>query len=225
MAPSAHKLRMRSCRIAQRCESRVIDIASFRFDLWFMAKLDLPPGGKSFLLPNSAVNTVPIHSSLLYAGRHDDLLAGSVAVMNSENTAKNVDLRPVTKIIASYVGNHTLAPDQLSALIISVQQTLRDLGKPAPLPAPRTPAVPIKRSVQRDQVVCLECGFRGKTLRRHLGTRHGLQIAEYLRRWDLASDHPLTAPAYSEQRSTMAKELGLGRARSRPRGRARRAKA
>jgi predicted transcriptional regulator len=145
--------------------------------------------------------------------------------MNSDATTKNADLRPVTKIISSYVGNHTLAPDQLSALIVSVQQTLRDLGKPAPLPVPRTPAVPVRRSVQRDHVICLECGFKGKTLRRHLGTRHGLQVAEYLRRWDLASDHPLTAPAYSEQRSTMAKELGLGRKRSRPRGRARRAKA
>jgi predicted transcriptional regulator len=144
--------------------------------------------------------------------------------MNGENTTKDVDLRPVAKIIASYVGNHTLAPDQLSALIISVQQALRDLGKPAQLPAPRTPAVPVRRSVQRDHVICLECGFRGKTLRRHLGTRHGLQIAEYLRRWELASDHPLTAPAYSEQRSTMAKELGLGRKRSRPRSRTRRAK-
>src|SRR5271166_6096121 len=137
--------------------------------------------------------------------------------MNTENTARNVDLRPVTKIIASYVGNHSLAPEQLPALIISVQQALRDLGKPAP--------VPVRRSVQHDHVVCLECGFRGKTLRRHLGTRHGLQTAEYLRRWELASDHPLTAPAYSEQRSTMAKELGLGRKRSRPRGRPRRAKA
>lgn len=144
--------------------------------------------------------------------------------MNTDDTDKNIDLRPVTKIIASYLGNHTLAPDQLSALIVSVQQALRDLGKPAETPALRTPAVPVRRSVQHDNVVCLECGFKGKTLRRHLGTRHGLQIAEYLRRWDLPSDHPLTAPAYSEQRSTMAKELGLGRKRSRPRGRPRRAK-
>jgi predicted transcriptional regulator len=150
--------------------------------------------------------------------------AGSEVVMNTDDTTKNVDLRPVTKIIASYLGNHTLPPDQLSALIVSVQQALRDLGKPAETPALRTPAVPVRRSVQHDNVVCLECGFRGKTLRRHLGTRHGLQIAEYLRRWDLPSDHPLTAPAYSEQRSTMAKELGLGRKRSRSRGRPRRAK-
>jgi predicted transcriptional regulator len=144
--------------------------------------------------------------------------------MNTENAAKNVDLRSVTKIIASYVGNHKLSPDQLAELIVSVQQALRELGTPAPIAVPRTPAVPVRRSVQHDHVVCLECGFRAKTLRRHLGTRHGLQIAEYLRRWDLPSDHPLTAPAYSEQRSTMAKQLGLGRKRERPRGRPRRAK-
>jgi predicted transcriptional regulator len=145
--------------------------------------------------------------------------------MDSDNTPESVDLRPVTKIVASYVGNHTLPPDQLPALIAAVQQTIRQLGKPIPAQAARTPAVPVRRSVQRDHVVCLECGFRGKTLRRHLGMRHGLQVTEYLRRWDLPSDHPLTAPAYSEQRSTMAKQLGLGRKRSRPRARSRRAKA
>ena len=144
--------------------------------------------------------------------------------MDSDNTPESVDLRPVTKIVASYVGNHTLSPDQLPGLIASVQQTIRQLGKPIPAQTTRTPAVPVRRSVQRDHVVCLECGFRGRTLRRHLGMRHGLQVAEYLRRWDLASDHPLTAPAYSEQRSTMAKQLGLGRKRSRARARSRRAK-
>jgi predicted transcriptional regulator len=142
--------------------------------------------------------------------------------MDDETTARSGGLGPVTKIIASYVGNHTLAPDQLSTLIVSVDQAIRQLGMP-PQPQPlRIPAVPVKRSVQHTHVICLECGFKGKTLRRHLGTRHGLQVAEYLRRWKLPSDHPLTAPAYSEQRSAMAKQLGLGRKRGRARGRARR---
>jgi predicted transcriptional regulator len=144
--------------------------------------------------------------------------------MDSDSTPRSVDLRPVAKIVASYVGNHTLAPDQLSALIISVQQAISQLGKPIQPEPVRTPAVPVRRSVQRDQVICLECGFKGKTLRRHLTMRHGLQVSEYLRRWELPSDHPLTAPAYSEQRSTMAKQLGLGRKRSRARTRTRRAK-
>jgi predicted transcriptional regulator len=135
--------------------------------------------------------------------------------MNSQDPPRSGGLGPVTKIIASYVGNHTVSADQLSELIASVDHAIRHLGMPAQPPAVRTPAVPIKRSVQHDQVVCLECGFRGKTLRRHLGTRHGIQVAEYLRRWKLPSDHPLTAPIYSEQRSAMAKELGLGHQRSR----------
>ena len=145
--------------------------------------------------------------------------------MDSDNTPRSIDLRPVTKIVSSYVGNHTLAPDQLSDLISSVQQTISQLGKPIQPEPARIPAVPVRRSVQRDQVVCLECGFKGKTLRRHLSMRHGLQVGEYLRRWDLSSDHPLTAPAYSEQRSTMAKQLGLGRKRARTRTRTRRPKA
>jgi len=142
--------------------------------------------------------------------------------MDQESTSRTGGLAPVTKIITSYVGHHTLAADQLSALIVLVDQTIRQLGTAPPPQAARSPAVPIKRSVQHNYVVCLECGFRGKTLRRHLGTRHGLQIADYLRRWQLPSDHPVTAPTYSEQRSAMARQLGLGRKRGRPRTRGRR---
>jgi predicted transcriptional regulator len=74
-----------------------------------------------------------------------------------------------------------------------------------------SPAVPIRRSVHRDYVVCLECGWRGKMLRRHIGTLHDLGPGEYRRRWGLSADHPLTAPGYSEARSGLAKQLGLGR--------------
>jgi predicted transcriptional regulator len=144
--------------------------------------------------------------------------------MDNDETARITNLRPVTKIIASYVGNHVLAPDQLSALITAVERTVRQLGSPVQAEPARLPAVPVKRSVQRDHVICLECGFRGQTLRRHLGSRHGLQIADYLRRWQLPGDHPLTAPAYSERRATMAKELGLGRKPGRPRSRGHRPK-
>jgi hypothetical protein len=69
----------------------------------------------------------------------------------------------------------------------------------------------VRQSVHRDYVVCLDCGYRGKMLRRHISIRHGLNGDEYRRRWGLQRDHPLTAPAYSEHRSTLAKELGLGR--------------
>jgi predicted transcriptional regulator len=117
----------------------------------------------------------------------------------------------VTKIIASYVSHHNVAPEQIPDLISSVHRTFDGLGKPAEPQGALTPAVPVRRSVRRDAVVCLECGWKGKMLRRHLSTRHGLSGEQYLKRWNLPSDHPLTAPTYSEQRSSLARELGLGR--------------
>ena len=65
--------------------------------------------------------------------------------------------------------------------------------------------------MQHDYVVCLECGFRGQAIRRHLSTRHELTPEQYRVRWKLPADHPITAPAYSELRSTMAKQIGFGR--------------
>ena len=86
------------------------------------------------------------------------------------------------------------------------------LGSPTPLKARwLTAAVSVRQSVRHDYVVCLDCGYRGQTLRRHISSRHGFNRDEYLRRWGLKPDHPLTAPAYSEHRSTIAKQLGLGR--------------
>ena len=117
----------------------------------------------------------------------------------------------VTKIIASYVSHHNVAPEQIPDLINSVHRTINSLGKPAEPQGALTPAVPLRRSVQKDAVICVECGWKGKMLRRHLSPRHGLTGEQYLKRWGLASDHPLTAPTYSEQRSALAKELGLGR--------------
>jgi len=117
----------------------------------------------------------------------------------------------VTKIIASYVSHHNVAPEQIPELISSVHRTFDNLARPSEAPGALTPAVPLRRSVQRDAVVCLECGWKGKMLRRHLTTRHGLTGEQYLKRWHLPAEHPLTAPNYSEQRSSLAKELGLGR--------------
>ncbi|MBV8888802.1 MAG: MucR family transcriptional regulator [Alphaproteobacteria bacterium] len=131
--------------------------------------------------------------------------------MDAESRFRGVDPRLVTKIIASYVAHHEVAPEQIPGLISSVHQTFGRLNQPPEPHGALTPAVPVRRSVQRDHVVCLDCGWKGKMLRRHLTTRHGLRAEEYLRRWGLASDHLLTAPTYSKQRSTLAKELGLGR--------------
>jgi predicted transcriptional regulator len=137
--------------------------------------------------------------------------------MAADSKYQGVYPQLVTKIIASYVSHHNVSPEQIPELIGSVHRTIDNLGKPVEPQAALIPAVPVRRSVQRDAVTCLDCGWKGKMLRRHLTTRHSLTGEEYLKRWGLPGDHPLTAPAYSAQRSTLAKELGLGRG-SRPAG-------
>jgi predicted transcriptional regulator len=125
--------------------------------------------------------------------------------------AKNVNPLLTTKIVGSYLRHHTVGASQLPDLITSVHRALNEVRQPSPPEELLTPAVSVRQSVRHDYVVCLDCGYRGKTLRRHISTRHGLSGEEYLRRWGLQPDHPLTAPVYSERRSTLAKQLGLGR--------------
>jgi predicted transcriptional regulator len=126
------------------------------------------------------------------------------------NTEK-INPRLTAMIVKGYVRQHRLRPDQISDLITSVNQALGQLGQPVEAAEILIPAVSVRRSVHQDYVVCLDCGYRAKMLRRHISTRHGLNRDEYLKRWGLRSDHPLTAPAYSERRSTMAKALWFGR--------------
>src|SRR6266851_2480345 len=125
--------------------------------------------------------------------------------------AGKLDPQLTATIVGSYVRHHTVGADQVSDLIATVHRALGQLGQPNQPEEVRTPAVSVRRSVSQDYVVCMDCGYRGKTLRRHITTRHGLNRDEYLRRWGLHADHLLTAPAYSERRSTMAKALGFGR--------------
>jgi len=125
--------------------------------------------------------------------------------------AQTVSPLLTAKIVGSYLRHHTVGASELPNLITTVHRSLGQLGRQAPVEEVFTPAVSVRQSVRHDYVVCLECGYRGKTLRRHISTRHGLSRAEYLRRWGLQPDHPLTAPAYSERRSSLAKQLGLGR--------------
>ena len=127
--------------------------------------------------------------------------------MNTEETNPH----STAMIVSSYVRHHTLRPEQLSDLITTVHRALSHLGQPIQTKEVLTPAVSVRRSVHHDYVVCMDCGYRGKMLQRHISTRHALNKDEYLKRWGLRSDHPLTAPAYSERRSTLAKARGLGR--------------
>ena len=126
----------------------------------------------------------------------------------AEAAAPGVNLYQVVRIVSSYVRHHQLEPDQLIGLIVAVHRALAVLGR---VEEPPQPAVPIRRSVQQNYIVCLECGRRVQILRRHLRVAHGLEVAAYRTRWRLPADYPLTAPAYSARRSTLAKEIGLGR--------------
>ena len=114
------------------------------------------------------------------------------------------------KLVGSYLRHHKVGANQLPDLIAIVHVSLGRLGQQLAEDA-LTPAVSVRQSVRHDYVVCLDCGYRGKTLRRHISSRHGLSGEEYRRRWGLRPDHPLTAPAYSAHRSSLAKQLGLGR--------------
>jgi predicted transcriptional regulator len=132
--------------------------------------------------------------------------------MSDDQPAVSANRELATKIVAAYVRRNQIVADQIPALISTIHQALSGLGRPEDQTAgPRTPAVPIRQSVRRDYVVCLECGWRGQTLRRHITAAHGLTAEEYRMRWNLPWEHPMVAPAYSERRSGLAKQLGFGR--------------
>jgi predicted transcriptional regulator len=125
---------------------------------------------------------------------------------------KTIDTSLVAHIVRSYVARNSLSAAELPTLISTVHKSLAGLDAPIEAP-PSEPAVPVKRSYNRNSVVCLDCGWRGQILRRHLTTAHNLSPREYRSKWNLKDTHPLTAPGYSERRSAMAKQLGLGRTR------------
>lgn len=117
------------------------------------------------------------------------------------------------KVVAAYVGNNPVPVNDLPALISSVQAAFRGLGeqKAAPQKSEQTPAVPVKKSVTPDYIVCLEDGKKLKMLKRHLKTVYDLTPDEYRAKWALPPDYPMVAPNYAKARSEMATKLGLGR--------------
>jgi predicted transcriptional regulator len=125
-----------------------------------------------------------------------------------------------TDIVQSYLGNNSLAADEMPAFIRNIYDTLCGLCRPAAVPEkPVRPAVPIRSSVKHDHIVCLEDGRKFMTLRRHLRVGHGMTPDEYRARWGLASDYPLIAPDYAQSRRAIAKRIGLGRDPQQRRGR------
>jgi predicted transcriptional regulator len=131
-------------------------------------------------------------------------------------------LRMTADVVAAYVSNNTLATGQLADVIHAVYNSLRGLeGQVAEPPAePLKPAVPIRKSITPDFLVCLEDGKKLKMLKRHLRSTYNMTPDEYRVKWGLAPDYPMVAPKYAEQRSEFAKKIGLGRGTGRHSARA-----
>ncbi len=127
-------------------------------------------------------------------------------------------LRMTAEVVAAYVRNNVLPPEQLSEVINNVYQSLRGLEGPSAAVAqePPKPAVPIRKSITPDYLICLEDGKKLKMLKRHLRSTYHLTPGEYRAKWGLSPDYPMVAPNYAQQRSQFAKKIGLGR----PMGRA-----
>ncbi len=131
----------------------------------------------------------------------------------------------VAEIAASYLRRNSVGIDQIGTVVSSVTNALEEAARaidgshaPDPRSAPtngaaegQQPAVPIKKSVQPEFIVCLEDGMKARTLKRHLRSAHGMSPEQYREKWGLAEDYPLIAAGYSAARSKMAKKLGLGR--------------
>jgi predicted transcriptional regulator len=130
-----------------------------------------------------------------------------------EDETSDEILAHTAEIVAAYVSHQSIAMADLPNVIGSVFKTLRRTGQveePAPAARPE-PAVPIRKSVTETFLVCLEDGKKVKMLKRYLRTRYNLTPNEYRQRWGLSADYPMVAPAYAEQRSALAKMIGLGR--------------
>lgn len=115
------------------------------------------------------------------------------------------------QIVSAHVSNNSFASEGLPALIRDVYAALESAGQAAPEQEKLQPAVPIKRSVFPDYIVCLEDGKKLKMLKRHLQSAYGMTPEQYRERWGLPTDYPMVAPNYAERRSTLAREIGLGR--------------
>ena len=128
------------------------------------------------------------------------------------NVPSNPDLLDlVASIVSAHVAHNAVAPEALPGVIQSVYAALNGLGNEAPAVERPEPAVPVKRSVFPDYIVCLEDGKKLKMLKRHLKASYGMTPEEYRARWSLPRDYPMVAPNYASRRSELAKEIGLGR--------------
>lgn len=120
-------------------------------------------------------------------------------------------LKLASKIVTAYLRANPVPVSDIPFLISQVATALDRAAQPVETLPALTPAVPVKKSVRADSLICLECGAAQRTLKRHLQTAHGLSPEEYRARWGLGSDYPMAAPDYAAKRSQLAKDAGLGR--------------
>ena len=117
----------------------------------------------------------------------------------------------VAEIVSAYLRRHQVAADQISTLISTVYGALSNLGRPTPTATEKqTPAVSVRRSVSDEAITCLDCGWKGSMIKRHLMTAHQLDAKQYREKWALPRDYPLVAKSYAARRSELAKAIGLG---------------
>ena len=129
----------------------------------------------------------------------------------TEQTNQSELMSLTVNIVTSHVSNNPVASEDLPKVIRDVYETLSTIGAPAAaVPERPAPAVPMKKSVTPDYIVCLEDGKKLKMLKRHLNTAYGMTPEQYRERWGLSPDYPMVAPNYAEKRSKLARAIGLG---------------
>lgn len=134
----------------------------------------------------------------------------------AEQTASADVLGLTAQIVSAHVSNNPIGAEALPNLIQEVYRTLAGVGKEQVMPDKQQPAVPVKKSVYPDHIICLEDGKKLKMLKRHLKTSYNMTPEQYREKWQLPPDYPMVAPNYAKHRSSLAKKIGLG---TKPRGR------
>jgi len=127
-------------------------------------------------------------------------------------------LEMTADIVSAYVSNNTESADTVPTLIAQIHAALSGVSE-APVeaePEPQEPAVPVRKSITPDFLICLEDGRKFKSLKRHLRTKYNLSPEEYRAKWGLPKDYPMVAPNYAKARSELAKQMGLGQGGRKP---------
>jgi predicted transcriptional regulator len=139
----------------------------------------------------------------------------------AENSSGSSFIELTANIVSAYVSNNSVASSEIPGLIGQVHSALMrvSVGQVEAPAEPLKPAVPVKRSVTSDYIVCLEDGKKFKSLKRHLRTQYNITPEQYREKWGLPADYPMVAPNYAAARSQLAKQMGLGQQRRRRGGR------